>query len=389
MLAAVSADTTAAEVIVIGAGIAGASAACELAARRRVLLLERERQPGYHTTGRSAALFTETYGNAVIRSLTRASRPFLIQPPPGFASAPLLSPRGALLVARSDQMEALRQTFATCSALLPDLVPCSGEDVRRRAPCFGRDQVAGGLLEPGAMDIDVHALHQGYLRLLRSRGGILRCDAEVRAAAHDGQRWRLQTSGGEFAAPIVVNAAGAWADEVGRLAGAAPIGLQPLRRTAITFDPPAGVAIADWPAVIDIDERWYFKPEAGRLLASPADETPSAPCDAQPEELDIAVLVDRLMRATRLRVPRIHARWAGLRSFVADRTIVAGFDARAPGFFWLAGQGGYGIQTAPAVARAAAALVEGRPLPAELADLGVTAAALSPQRPALASGALG
>ncbi len=388
MLAAMDADATA-EVIVIGAGIAGASAACEIAARRRVLLLERESQPGYHTTGRSAALFTETYGNAAMRALTRASRLFLFEPPAGFAPTPLVSARGTLLVARSDQLAALQRAFDECSRLVPNLQRCSGEEVRRRVPCFAADQVAGGLLEPDARDIDVHALHQGYLRLLRERGGRLLCNAEVRALAHDGQRWRVATAAGEFAAPMVVNAAGAWADEIAGLAGVAPIGLVPKRRTAITFDPPAGAAIADWPAVIDVDEQWYFKPEAGRLLASPADETPSPPCDAQPEELDIAVLVDRLTTATLLRVSRIHARWAGLRSFVADKTIVAGFDDRAPGFYWLAGQGGYGIQTAPAVARAAAALIEGQPLPADLADLGITQAALSPRRAGLGNAQAG
>lgn len=388
MLAAMDADATA-EVIVIGAGIAGASAACEIAARRRVLLLERESQPGYHTTGRSAALFTETYGNAAMRALTRASRPFFFGPPAGFAPTPLVSARGTLLVARSDQLAALQRAFDECSRLVPNLRLCAGEEVRRRVPCFAVDQVASGLLEPDARDIDVHALHQGYLRLLRERGGRLLCNAEVRALAHDGHRWRVATAAGEFAAPMVVNAAGAWADEIARVAGVAPIGLVAKRRTAITFDPPAGAAIADWPAVIDIDEQWYFKPEAGRLLASPADETPSPPCDAQPEELDIAVLVDRLTTATLLRVPRIHARWAGLRSFVADKTIVAGFDDRAPGFFWLAGQGGYGIQTAPAVARAAAALIEGQPLPADLVDLGITPAALSPRRPGLGNAQAG
>jgi len=193
----------------------------------------------------------------------------------------------------------------------------------------------------------------------------------------------VQTAGGDFAAPLLVNAAGAWADGIGRLAGARPIGLVPKRRTAITFDPPAGLSIDRWPAVIDIDEDWYLKPDAGRILASPADETPSPPCDAQPEEYDVAVLVDRLTRVTTLQVPRIRARWAGLRSFVADQTIVAGFDAQAPGFFWLAGQGGYGIQTAPAVARAAAALINGETLPGDIADLGVAAAALSPTRPSL------
>lgn len=376
--------TPQAEVIVIGAGIAGASVAHELATRRRVLLLERESQPGYHTTGRSAALFTETYGNAVMRALTRASRSFLRQPPPGFAPAPLLSPRGTLLVARGDQLPALERVRDECAALVGNLARLSGDDVRARVPCFAPHQVAGGLLEPEAMDIDVHALHQGYLRGLRARGGTLLCGVEVRALAHDGANWRVETRAGECSAPIVVNAAGAWADDLGRMAGAAPIGLMPKRRTAITFDPPAGVAIERWPAVIDIDEQWYFKPDAGRLLASPADETPSPPCDAQPEELDIAMLVDRLTGATTLSVPRIQARWAGLRSFVADKTIVAGLDARLAGFFWLAGQGGYGIQTAPAVARAAAALIETGSLPADIADLGVDATALSPRRPALA-----
>jgi len=230
------------------------------------------------------------------------------------------------------------------------------------------------------MDIDVHALHQGYLRGLRERGGALTCNAEVQALSRHGGRWRVQMRAGEMAAPLIVNAAGAWADEIARLAGARPIGLLPKRRTAITFDLPQGAAVAGWPAVIDVDEQWYFKPDAGRLLASPADETPSAPCDAQPDEYDVALLVDRLTRVTTLQVPRIRARWAGLRSFVADRTIVAGFDAQIEGFFWLAGQGGYGIQTAPAVARLAAALVAGRAMPPDIAELGVDAAALSPER---------
>jgi len=376
-----------AEVIVIGAGIAGASLAYELAATRRVLLLERESQPGYHTTGRSAALFTETYGNAAMRALTRASKAFLAEPPAGFASAPLLAPRGTLLVARGEQLPALERTHEECSALVDNLRWCSSAEVRALVPCFVPGQVAAGLLEPDAMDIDVHALHHGYLRGLRARHGTLMCSADVRALGRYRQDWRVQTAAGEFAAPLLVNAAGAWADEIARLAGAAQIGLVPKRRTAITFDPPAGAAIEHWPAVIDVDEDWYFKPDAGRILASPADETPSPPCDAQPDEYDVAVLVDRLTRVTTLQVPRIRARWAGLRSFVADKTIVAGFDAQVDGFFWLAAQGGYGIQTAPAAARAAAALVRGEAIPADLADLAVDAAALSPGRLAAPAGA--
>jgi len=376
-----------ADIIVIGAGIAGASVAYELAATRSVLLLERESQPGYHTTGRSAALFTETYGNAVMRALTRASKGFLCAPPAGFASTPLLAPRGTLLVARAEQLPALQRAREQCAALVGNLAWWSADEVCARVPCFAPGQVAAGLLEPDAMDIDVHALHQGFLRGLRARDGMLVCRAEVVALGRYRQGWRVQTAAGEFAAPLLVNAAGAWADEIGGLAGAAPLGLLPKRRTAITFDPPNGTAIDPWPAVIDVDEEWYFKPDAGRILASPADETPSPPCDAQPDEYDVAVLIDRLTRFTGLKVPRIHARWAGLRSFVADKTIVAGFDAQADGFFWLAGQGGYGIQTAPAVARAAAALVSGEAIAADIAALGVEPAALSPQRPSLRTAA--
>jgi D-arginine dehydrogenase len=373
------------DTIVIGAGIAGASIACELAATCGVLLLERESQPGYHTTGRSAALFTETYGSEVKRALSHASRPFLLQPPAGFAAAPLLTPRGTLLAATESQLAKLREVADECSALVGNLEWLTGEDVRARVPCFAGQQIAAGLLEPDAMDVDVHALHMGYLRQLAARGGRLLNNAEVRALDFTAGAWRVSTSAGEFRTGRIVNAAGAWADEIGKLAGAKPIGLVPKRRTVITFDPPAGADISRWPAVIDVDEQWYFKPDAGRILASPADETPSLPCDARPDEYDVAVVVDRLSRATTLQVPRIVARWAGLRSFVEDKLLVVGFDPRVPHFFWLAGQGGHGIQTSPAVSRLAAALLDGRPVPADIADLGIEAAMLAPTRPALAA----
>jgi D-arginine dehydrogenase len=255
--------------------------------------------------------------------------------------------------------------------------------VRARVPCFAPEQVAGGLLEPDAMDIDVHALHQGYLRGLRARGGTLACNAEVRALARDCGGWRVQAGAANSRrrcsstrpAPGPTRSGGWPARARSACCPGAARRSPSIRRRACPIE--------RWPAVIDIDEDWYFKPDAGRILASPADETPSPPCDAQPDEYDIAVLVDRLSQVTTLQVPRIHARWAGLRSFVADRTIVAGFDAQAAGFFWLAGQGGYGIQTAPAVARAAAALLRGQALPADIAALGVDAAALSPQRAAI------
>ena len=365
--------------LVVGAGIAGASVAYELAALGRVIVLEREDQPGYHTTGRSAALFSETYGNATMRALTRAGRGFLLEPPPGFASQPILTPRGTLLVGTAQQRGALERSFAECRAV-PGVALWSAAMVRARVPAFTFEQVAGAVWEPNAMDIDVHALHQGFLRAARGRGSRLLCNAGVEALDRSSGRWRVQSRAGEFSAAVVVNAAGAWADELAQLAGARSVGLQPLRRTVITFDAPAGAALQQWPAVIDVDEQYYFKPEAGRLLGSLADETPSPPCDAQPDEYDIAMLVERISNATTLQIRRIHSKWAGLRSFVADRTLVAGYDAQVPGFFWLAGQGGYGIQTARGASRAAAALIAERALPGDLQDLGLRAQDLSPQR---------
>jgi D-arginine dehydrogenase len=373
--------------LIVGAGIAGASLAYELAPFGRVTLLEREDQPGYHTTGRSAALYTETYGNATMRALTRAGRGFYLDPPTGFAAHPILTPRGTLLVGTAAQRDALERSLAECAALVPGLALWSGEQVRARVPAFRPDQVAGAVWEPQAMDIDVHALHHGFLRGAKARGGALVCDAGVERLEHRDGRWFAHTRAGEFSAPVLVNAAGAWADELACMAGARCVGLRPLRRTVITFDAPAGAVLHDWPAVIDVDEQYYFKPEAGRLLASPADETPSPPCDAQPDEYDIALLVDRIGQATTFEIRRIHSKWAGLRSFVADRTMVAGYDAQAPGFFWLAGQGGYGIQTASGAARAAAALIQRRALPSDLQDLGLRAEDLGPERAALAGGA--
>ncbi len=367
--------------IVVGAGIAGAARAYELAQHGRVLLLERESQPGYHTTGRSAALYSETYGNTTMRALTRAGRSFFLNPPQCFAAGPILTPRGTLVVGTAAQRDALERSLAEMAGTVPGLELWSGAQVRARVPVYAPEQVAGGAVwEPHAMDIDVHALHQGYLRGARARGCALHRNAELQSLAHTAGRWRVSTSAGEFNAPVVVNAAGAWADDVARLAGAQPLGVQPLRRTVITFDAPDGLAIHDWPAVIDVDETYYFKPDAGRVLASLADETPSDPCDAQPDAYDIALLVDRLSRATTFEIRKIHSKWAGLRSFVADRTLVAGYDPRIEGFFWLAAQGGYGIQTSSGASRAAAALVLRRGLPSDLRDLGLRAEDLSPAR---------
>jgi D-arginine dehydrogenase len=367
------------DVIVIGAGIAGASVAAHLAETRRVVLIEREDRPGYHSTGRSAALFTEIYGNPVIRALTRASRRFLFNPPPSFTDGPLTHPRGCLYIATAAQMESLRQFQA-----LPDIAPAtktvSVAEARRLCPVLRDDYVAGALLEADSSDIEVHALHQGYLRLFRQRNGRLVNDAEVRAVQRAGPGWSVHAGAQVLTAPLVVNAAGAWADEIAALAGIARVGLVARRRTAVLVDPPPGVAVNAWPFVNDIDEQFYFKPEAGSLFLSPADETPVPPGDAQPDEWDVATAVERVEAATTLQITRLKARWAGLRTFAPDRSPVVGFSPQSEGFFWLAGQGGYGIQTAPALSRAAAALALGLELPEDLLAAGVRAADMSPAR---------
>jgi D-arginine dehydrogenase len=252
--------------------------------------------------------------------------------------------------------------------------------VLARVPLLQREQIAGALLDATSADIDVDLLHQGFLRSARAAGAELHLGTGLLRLEREGSSWLAHTVAGSFRAATVVNAAGAWADEVAAMAGIAPVPLQPLRRTAVLIELPEGVDATLWPAVVAIDESQYFKPDAGLLLISAADETPSPPCDAQPEELDVAIAVDRFETLTGRPVRRVRHRWAGLRVFSPDRSPVVGFDASAPGFFWCAGQGGYGIQTSPALGRAAAALALGRGLPQDLMDMGITAEQLSPQR---------
>jgi D-arginine dehydrogenase len=366
--------------LVIGAGIAGASVAYELAAYGRVALLERENLPGYHSTGRSAAVLTENYGNTIIRRLTIASRAFLQNPPDGFTSYPLVSPRGVLWVAREDQRETLAVMLAEAQQLVPTIRAVDSAEARRLCPVLRESYVAGAGLEPEAMDLDVNEIHQGFLRGFRRRNGEILTNAEVRRLARSGDGWEVHTSTEPFSTGIVVNAAGAWCDEIGKLAGAQPVGLTPKRRTAFTFAGPANTDFSLWPIVVDVDEQFYFKPESGRILASPADETPIPPCDVYPEDYDVALAVDRIEKATTLSVRHIGRKWAGLRSFVGDKAPVVGMDVSLPGFFWLAGQGGYGIMTSPAMARAAATLIVEGCLPEDLAVSGLTPEDLSPTR---------
>ena len=368
------------DVAIVGAGIAGASAAYALAPHMRVGVLEREERPGYHSTGRSAALFSATYGNAPVRALARASRSFLESPPPGFAATPLLSPRGSAVYGGAAQADALAARAEEWRATGTEVRMLSGAELRTLVPPLRTGVAEVGILEPGARDIDVDALHQGFLRGAKAAGATFAMNAELRAAEFSGGRWRLQTSAGEFAAQVLVNASGAWADEVARIAGVTPLGIQPLRRTAVIFECARFAGPQAWPMAVNADETLYFKADAGRFLASPADQTPTPPCDAQPDELDVATLIDRLERETLFEVKRLTAKWAGLRSFAPDRTPVCGFDPRQAAFFWLAGQGGYGIKTSPALSALAAALILKRAIPAGLRDEGVDPAALAPAR---------
>jgi D-arginine dehydrogenase len=367
------------DVVVIGGGISGASVAANLSADRSVLLVEMEEQLGYHSTGRSAALFILSYGNSDVRALTRASRDFFYQPPLDFSAGALVKPRSLLVVAghggavELDEMLANlvlgdrfeRKTVAEAMALCPILKP---------------DALSSAAFSDLLADIEVHELQQGYIRTLRRNGGVVLSNARVGGLQRSGGAWRIETTKDEVIAQIVVNAAGAWAGEIARLAGAQDVGLKPLRRTVCLFEPPAGSDHERWPMLSDASDQFYLKPEAGMLLLSPSDETPSVPTDAQAEELDVAIAIDRIEQATSLSVKRVTHKWAGLRSFVKGRSPVIGFDAVQPGFFWQAAFGGFGIQTAPAASSLAASLILDRPLDGALVDANVDLAGISPRR---------
>jgi D-arginine dehydrogenase len=363
--------------LIIGAGMAGASAAARLAPHGPTLILEAEDHPGRHATGRSAATYIDTYGAPPVCAITRASRDFFWSPPEGFADHPLVRPITEICLARPEQAPALAEHMATH----PDLRPVDAAQIRRLCPLLRPEVDWSGAVNDRVAELDVDALLQGFLRMARAAGAELVTGARVAGLApRAGGGWRVATAAGDFEGEVLVNAAGAWAGEIGRLAGLGDLGLQPLRRTAVRVEPRMRDGLAGWPFVVDVDERFYFKPDAGALLISPGDETPSAPCDAQADELDVAYAVQAFEDVTTEQVRRVAHRWAGLRTFAPDRVPVVGLDPRAEGFFWLAGQGGYGIQTSPAMGQAAAGLLtEGR-LANCLREEGVTEAALSPAR---------
>ncbi|AUO25418.1 MULTISPECIES: FAD-binding oxidoreductase [unclassified Pseudomonas] len=370
-----------ADYLIIGGGIAGASAGYWLSHHARVIVLERESMPGYHSTGRSAALYIAAYGTPQVRALTLGSRAFFDQPPAGFAEHPLLTPRGELLVDLIGDPGELQRQYLSAKALVPETRLLDVEESMAMMPILRREKVHGGIYDPTVCDIDTDALYQGYLRGIRRNGGEIHTDSEVQKLTRDGQGlWQVRTAQQHFSAPVIINAAGAWADHIGELAGAQKIGLQPKRRSAFVFSPPAELNIHAWPELAALDGSFYMKPDAGMFLGSPANADPVEPHDVQPEELDIATGIYHIEEATTLSIRRPARTWAGLRSFVSDGDLVCGFDPQVEGLFWIAAQGGYGIQTSPAMGQASAALVRGKPLPDALAAFGLTEAMLSPHR---------
>lgn len=370
------------DILVIGAGIAGASVAARLAmAGKHVALLEMENHPGYHTTGRSAAVYAPSYGPAPIRALTRASQGFFQSPPSGFTANRLLTPRLIMMIARPDQQDALHDLYNR-QGRSGEVSMVDQAAMRLINPLVRDGYAALAMLDTAGQDIDVGSLHQGFLAQFKSAGGTLVSSTEVNALHYSTQAWVVRAGNEQnprtFHAQMVVNAAGAWADHINTMAGTKTISLVPKRRTVAMVAAPDGAS--RYPITIDIDEQFYLKPDSGRLLISPADETPCNACDAQPEDMDIAVCVDRIETAFDLQVKQIEHKWAGLRSFVADKSPVAGFSIDTLPFYYLAGQGGYGIQTSPALSDFAASQILDRQIPSYIIDQGLDPADLSPLR---------
>ena len=362
--------------LIVGGGMAGVSCGYELSKFGRTIVLEREAHPGTQTTGNSAALYVASYGNAVVRILNLASREFFDAPPPGFTETPLLSPRPSIYAANRETVPLLTEIAQGAEAWLR---PIGQDEMLAMVPILRPEAAVAGLYEADTCDIDVDAMLQGYARGLKASGSALAVNAEAIAITRTANRWHVETRAGSFTAPVLVNAAGAWADEIAKLAGVRPIGLVPKRRSVAVVDPPAILGFLDWPCVMDANETFYFKPEGGRLMISPADETESPPViDVRPEDEDIALGLERLENATTYVVKGRPKTRAGLRTFTPDHAQAIGFDAEAPGFFWLAGQGGYGIQSAPAAAQLAAALASHSAMPDALAH--IDCATLSPNR---------
>lgn len=347
--------TVTADFLILGGGMAGVSAGAMLAEDASVQLVEMEDQLGFHSTGRSAAMYIPNYGPPVVRCLTRLSGP-VFSDHDQITPTPLLSPRGEMVTARQDEMDILDALIAGSDGV----ERLSLDEARKIVPILDPERIVAVGYEEAASDIDIDALFQGYIRLFRSRGGRIETGQRSKALQRQDGVWRLETEKGDvFEAPVLVNAAGAWADEVAVLAGLSPCGIQPKRRSAVLIPPPDGHDISRWPLTASASEDWYCRPNGGMLMVSPGDQDPVPPQDAWPDDMVLAEGIDRFEKDTTARVTRVEHRWAGLRSFAPDGNPVIGFDTDTEGFFWLAGQGGYGIQTAPANARLTADLCFG------------------------------
>ncbi len=362
--------------IVIGAGIAGASVAAHLAASHTVLILEMEDRPGYHTTGRSAASFEPNYGPIPMLALTRASANFFKNPPASFADAPLFNPRGSLYLA-ADGEEAATEYLLSKSEGLEEI---SELEATKLLPILRPGYTKRAFLDKATGDLDVDLLHRGYLRQFKLAAGVLHSNAEVVALTYNAGSWIVESKLGKFSAPVIINAAGAWGDVVAKIAGIAPVGLVPKRRS-IGVVPIAGYpGFEKWPMMMDVADTWYAKPQSGKMIVSSADATPVEPHDAYADDMAIAEGIERLMTATTFEVSHLDHSWGGLRTFVPDGNVVVGFDPHAEGFFWLVGQGGYGIQSAPALSRTAAALAEKKSIPVDVIEAGLKITHIHPER---------
>lgn len=370
--------------VVIGGGIAGLSAAYELSQHGSVVVLEAEHAPGYHSTGRSAAVMSENYGPRVWSRLVTASRSFLESPPEDFAEIPLVSPRGALFLALEHEQLALRAQADELARRGASFEMVAPTDALRFCPVIQAEKFALALHEPDCLDIDTDALMGGYGRALRRNGGQVLTNSRVVRMSRQTQGWRVWTDRAEFSAAVVVNAAGGWVQQVAQMAGIGYRNVVSFRRTAVTFDPPPGSNIASWPMTFDVAETFYFKPEAGRVMVSPVDMAASEPCDAQADDLETAIAIDRIHRFTTMEVKRISHKWGGLRTFAPDHEPVIGPDPEAETFIWLAGQGGNGVMAGPAAARLAAIFATGNAIPPDIAALGVVAEDVSPGRDCIA-----
>ncbi len=376
-----------ADFIIIGSGMAGMSAAYRLSKHGKVIVLEKESLLGYHTTGRSAAFFTENYGNKVIRSITKASRYFLENPPSCFKNNQLMTQYGgSLFIANKNQSKYVDKELDYAKSLSANVFEIDKNEVQNMVPVVKENYIDRALYEPDSKVMDVDLIHQGFARGLKNNDGIILFNSEVINISKNNNIWSVKTDNNEFIAPIIINAAGAWCDEVAILANTKPLNLSPKRRTVIIFEDTSNLNTSKWPVVIDIEDNFYFKAEAGKILASPADETDSPPCDSQPEEIDVAITIDRIENATNFKIEKIDHKWAGLRSFFPDRTPVVGEDPHIPGFYWLAGQGGYGIQTSPGISKIIECLITGKKWPEYLTNNLITPETLSPKRKSLHQG---